>query len=275
MKIVPLDGPVGAEVRDVDLSKPLNDADLATMRKAFADHLLLLVRDQPITGEDHDRWIKYLGPLETFDHGAQHEYMTNKVTENRSPAGQGRLLFHNDGAYREHPRAGTSLSAIEVSPTSPPTAFANGVRAYAQLAPSVKERLEGLQLVSTLSIDDPEAEVLRTRVAEFPPGRSLADVKHAVHPAVMTLPHSGRKALFVSELYASHFEELGPDSAEGEELIQELFSVMYDESNVYAHHYANGDTVVWDNLGVQHARFGSVDTSPRPLRRLVLKSVSH
>jgi taurine dioxygenase len=184
--------------------------------------------------------------------------MTNKKVENAAMAGSARLLFHDDGAYRPNPRAGTSLYALEVSPTSPPTSFANGVRAY--------ERLNAFHL---LDLKDPYGESNRQLVTKLDPGRAVEDTRHAIHPLVITLPHSGRKALFVSEFYTSHIVEFGAGSEEGEE----LFAALYAEGNSYSHHYTDGDLVVWDNLGVQHARSGAVDANPHHLRRLVLRAV--
>jgi taurine dioxygenase len=274
MKVLALQSAVGAEVRDVDVTRPLDTDEIAELRQAFREHLLLLVRGQDMAPEDHDRLVKTLGPLQTFDNGSHFEFMTNTQSENASMAGSGRLLFHNDGAFRAHPRAGTSLYAINVSPSSPPTSFANGVRAYESLSDELKERIADLTAVHILDLDDPEQESRRVRMADFPPGRTLDDVRHAVHPVVVTLPHSDRKAVFVSEFYTSHIVEYGSDSAEGEALLQAIFSKLYTEDNVYSHHYQNGDLVVWHNLGLQHARSGAVDSAPRHLRRLVLQSLA-
>ena len=273
MEIVPLEGNVGAELRDVDLTQPLDKGELAAVRQAYSDHLLLVARGQRLQGEDHDRFVTYLGPLETFDNGARVQFMTNKKVENAAEAGSARLLFHNDGAYREQPRAGTSLYALEVSPTSPPTSFANGVRAYERLSPDLRDKIAELTAFHLLDLEDPYGESNRQRVTELRPGRSLDDVRHATHPLVITLPHSGRRALFVSEFYTSHIVEFGAGSEEGEALLQRLFVALYAEDNVHSHHYEDGDLVVWDNLGMQHARSGAVDANPRHLRRLVLRSV--
>lgn len=273
MEIVPIaQSNVGAELRGLDLAGPLTEAEVAQVRQAFAEHLLLLVRGQQLAGEDHDRFVSHLGPLEQFDNGAYVQYMTNQRVENAAEAGSARLLFHNDGAYRPHPRAGTSLYALDVSPTSPPTSFANGVRAYEGLPEELQEEVAGLNAVHILDLDDPYQESNRMRLADLPEGRRLEDTRHAVHPVVITIPHSGRKALFVSEFYTSHIAELGPTSDEGEALLQRLFAALYRPDNVHSHHYEVGDLVLWDNLGVQHARSGAVDANPRHLRRLVLRS---
>lgn len=275
MKIQPIDDSgIGAEVTEIDLTAACEPAEIAELRDAFAEHLLLLVRDQSLSGDDHDRFVKYFGPLEQFDNGAYVQFMTNQNVDNAAAVGSGRLLFHNDGAYRDRPRAGTSLYAVDVSPTSPPTSFANGVRAYDSLSAELQKVIADLSAVHILDYDDPDQESNRVRAKDFPAGRTLSDVRHAVHPIVTTIPHSHRKALFVSEFYTSHIEEFGPDSLEGEALLQELFAALYDQSNVHSHHYRNGDLVLWDNYGAQHARSGTVDANPRHLRRLVLSSVT-
>lgn len=274
MDIVPFNAPVGAELRGIDLTEPLAEDQITPFREAFLEHHLILVRDQDLKGADQDRFVKYLGPLQAFDNGVYHQFMTNQQVENAAMSGSGRLLFHNDGAYRTRPRAGTSLYAINVSPTSPPTSFANGARAYDRLPEDIREQVDKLSAVHILDYDDPEQESSRVRQADFPAGRTLDAVRHAVHPMVVTLPYSGRKAVFVSEFYTSHIVEFGPTSQEGEDLLQQVFSVLYDPSNTYSHHYRNGDLVVWDNYAVQHARSGSVDANPRHLRRLVLNQLS-
>ncbi|MFF3573896.1 TauD/TfdA dioxygenase family protein [Nocardia jiangxiensis] len=274
MDVIPLDAPVGAELRGVDLAKPLSDDEIAQLRDAFLAHHLIVVREQDIEGEDQDRFVQHLGPLLAFDNGVYHQFMTNQHVENAAMSGSGRLLFHNDGAFRSRPRAGTSLYAIDVSPTSPPTSFANGVRAYELLPENLRKKIDQLSAVHILDYDDPEQESNRVRQADFPAGRTLDDVRHAVHPMVVTLPYSGQKAIFVSEFYTSHILEFGPTSTEGEDILQQVFAVLYDEGNVYSHHYRNGDLVVWDNYGVQHARSGAIDSNPRHLRRLVLDTLS-
>jgi taurine dioxygenase len=91
---------------------------------------------------------------------------------------------------------------------------------------------------------------------------------------VIRVPGTDKQALFVNQFNTSHLVEYGADSAEGEDLIQTLFGYLYDETNTYAHHYRDNDLVIWNNIGLQHARTGVIDTAPRHLRRVVLTSKS-
>ena len=69
----------------------------------------------------------------------------------------------------------------------------------------------------------------------------------------------------VNELLTSHIVELPLD--EGEALIQLLFSAIYADDNVYAHHWRTNDVIIWDNLALQHCRPMEMGLPVRRLRR--------
>ena len=277
MKVVPLTDHFGVEIQDFSVADlaDLGDESVHILRAAF-DQGLVLIRNQSLSDDEHDRLVQALGQLHRFPWGETYEYMSNVVDDTPSIAGTRRLLFHNDGAYGEHVAPGTCLYALDVSETSPPTAFADTVRAYEQLPDEVREAVDGLHgfntfnLTAALEDEDP----CRYRIADHPEPPDGIKLKSAVHPAVITVPHTGRRALFVSEFNTSHFVELGPDSTEGEELLQRLFDALYDEANTYTHRYDVGDLVIWNNLSTQHARLARIDRNPRTFRRLVLTSLN-
>jgi taurine dioxygenase len=202
--------------------------------------------------------------------------MSNVIPDNPSIAGTRRLLFHTDGIYGKNVAPGTCLYAIEVSPTSPPTAFVDCTWAYDNLSDEVKSRIEDLHGYNTFDISQAheDADPTRFRMADHPEAAKGQDLKTAVHPVVFTVPHTGKKALLVNEFNTSHIVEYGPDSEEGEELLQSLFRALYDEKNTYTHYYDNHDLVMWNNFSTQHARTARIDKNPRTFRRLVLSSLN-
>jgi taurine dioxygenase len=274
MKAVPITDSLGVELKDLDMSQPFDPAEVAVLRDAFDQGGVVLVRDQELRDEDQDRFVQTLGELHTFRWGTTVEYLSNVLENNPSLAGSRRLLFHNDGAYREDVAAGTCLYAQDVSPTSPPTAFANTVRAFENLPDDLKAKIEGLHAFNAFDPSEKDAEQKRVRLADYSADADRSQIQSAVHPIVITVPHTGKKALFVNEFNSSHIVEFGEDSDEGEELLQTLFSILYAEDNTYTHHYDNNDLVLFNNKAVQHARTGQVDNNPRTLRRLVLKSLN-
>jgi taurine dioxygenase len=82
---------------------------------------------------------------------------------------------------------------------------------------------------------------------------------------VYRLPHTDQRTIMVNELLTSHIVELPPD--EGEELIEQLFSAIYADDNVYTHHWQTNDVVIWDNMALQHCRPAEMGLPVRRLRR--------
>lgn len=274
MKAVPVTRNIGVELRDLDMTKPFDSDEVGVLREAFDNGGFVLVRGQKLADEDQDRFVKTLGELHTFRWGTQVEYLSNVIKDNPSLAGSRRLLFHNDGAYRDNIAAGTCLYAQDVSPTSPPTAFANTVRAYDNLPEDIKSKIDGLHAYNMFDTNHDDPEQRRMRLADYPEGADTSGVQATEHPIVIKVQHTGKKALFINEFNTSHIVEYGPHSEEGEELLQTLFAAIYAEDNIYTHHYENDDLVLFNNHAVQHARTGQVDHNPRTLRRLVLQKLN-
>ena len=172
MKAVPLSDSIGVELRDVDMSRAWGGEEVGVLREAFDRGGVVVVRGQRLRDEDQDRFVSQaLGRLHTFRWGTQVEYLSNVIEDNPSLAGSRRLLFHNDGAYRDTIAAGTCLYAQDVSPTSPPTAFANTVRAYANLPEQVKEQIADLHACNAFDMNEVDAEQKRVRLPTTPRGR--------------------------------------------------------------------------------------------------------
>jgi taurine dioxygenase len=274
MRATPLTDHFGVVLHDFSIAELDTAEGTGQLRDAF-DSGLILIRGQSLSDSEQDRLVTTLGELHRFPSGETFEYMSNVVEEEHNIAGTRRLLFHNDGSYGEHVAPGTCLYAMEVSPTSPPTAFADTVRAYELLPDDIRKTLDDLHGFNTFNVTAAieDHDPSRYRIADHPEPPPGVQLKTAVHPAVIDVPHTDERALFVSEFNTSHFDELGPDSTEGEELLQSIFAVLYADDNVYTHHYEVGDVIIWNNLSTQHARVGRIDRNPRTFRRLVVTAL--
>ena len=51
MTVKPINGAMGAEVFDIDLSKSLSDPEVAEVKTAWTEHLVLIFRDQHLTDQ--------------------------------------------------------------------------------------------------------------------------------------------------------------------------------------------------------------------------------
>src|SRR5271170_6422275 len=65
IRIYPVTEAFAAEIGDVDLSRPLDFADLAAIKQAFWDFGVLTFPGQELTEEQHLDFARQFGPLET------------------------------------------------------------------------------------------------------------------------------------------------------------------------------------------------------------------
>ncbi len=64
IEIRPLSAALGAEVVGVDLSRPLDDNTFARIHEAHLEHLVLAIRDQDLTPEQHIAFSRRFGELD-------------------------------------------------------------------------------------------------------------------------------------------------------------------------------------------------------------------
>jgi len=156
--------------------------------------------------------------------------------------GLGNQLWHTDASF-ENPRGRYSmLMAYVLPPASPNTQFADTRTAYDRLEPELKQRLLGLQVHHTI------AHSRQTLGFEFSP-EEAALLPGAVHPLVLELPRTRRRALYL----ASHAAKIiGWTVPEGRLLIRELEERATQAELVYSHQWQLGDLVIWDNRATMH-----------------------
>ncbi|HUD52213.1 TauD/TfdA family dioxygenase, partial [Parvibaculum sp.] len=138
MEIVPATAALGAEVRGLDLSKPLSDADIEALKEAWADHIVLLFRGQSLTDDDLIRFSRHFGTLDiapasaTDYAGAQEKsrpeiWIISNVVENGKPIGalgDKEAEWHTDMSYVEEPPMASVLYSLEIPSKGGDTSFA-------------------------------------------------------------------------------------------------------------------------------------------------------
>jgi taurine dioxygenase len=243
--------PFGVELH-LDLREELSPEQAAELRRLYAEHDLLLVRAQQLTMEEQARALAHLGPILDVDNG---------LISRDSPIGLGgaELCFHSDYCYSPEPLHGISLLAIDVVDGETSTRFASGRRAYGQADTGLRERAGGLDALQVFGarLD------ARNRLADLDPR-----LPNTPHPVVQ--PHTGTDGsfLFAPQMTTDSIVGLGPD--ESEAMVEELFAVLYDDSNVLEHLWCMGDLVVWNNVTVTHARADNSWVEHRILQRVTL-----
>ena len=265
MKCRPLEAPFGARV-DLDSEGPLTRDEGAALRRLFAEHGLLLIRDREMSPERQVDIVSQLGRVEP-DAAGQPLAMEVTNQHTRSSAPDGELVFHYDYAYDPHPIPAISMYGLEVAPGATPTRFASSCRVLSQLPAALLERLAGRKASHACFLHAPESPHERTLEPDVivPRGQPGWGPEHywAHHPLIW------RNAAGVPTLFAclQHTDRiLGMPRDESDALLRDCYRHLYDPGNVYEHHWQPRDLLIWDNLTVQHARPEPNDL-PRTLRR--------
>jgi alpha-ketoglutarate-dependent 2,4-dichlorophenoxyacetate dioxygenase len=250
-----------AEIGDVDLSTPLEPADLAAIKEAFTAHAVLIFPDQQLSQDQHLDFARNFGPLETtialFRKDAKlrvrKEFADvsnlgpdNKVWGENSRQRVfelGNRLWHTDSSFKRVPARASVLYARSIPPVGGHTEFADERAAYDALAEDMKRRLQGL--VAEHSIFNSRARLGFTEFSDAE-REGMPPVPQAV---VRVIPESGRKSLYV----ASHAGRIfGMPEPEGRALIDQLIAHATLRQFVYTHRWRVHDLVIWDNRCTMH-----------------------
>lgn len=267
--VTPLAPAIGAEVRGIDLRRPLAADAVATLRRAWHDHAVLLLRGQDLSEADQVRYGECFGVLgkalsESAVVPAHPSVMfVSNIRQDGKLIGRlpdGEMFFHSDQCYMETPPAGTMLYAMEVPSSGGNTMFASMYAAYDALAPALQARLAGLKALNAYDLKN--SATIR---AAIPP-----DAPRFVHPVVRTHPATGRKALYVNRLMTQHILDM--PAAESDALLELLFDHQEQRRFVYEHVWRVGDVILWDNRCALHARTDFDPGARRLLRRITVRS---
>ncbi|MFJ2986802.1 TauD/TfdA dioxygenase family protein [Collimonas sp. NPDC087041] len=271
--ILPVNGPLGAEIIGLDLNQPVSDTDLARIRTAFVKYGLVIFRDQRITPQQHVAFSRRFGPLQVHVlnrfhlQGHPEVLIVSNVIENGQPIGlvDAGADWHSDLSYMPKPSLGSLLHAQELPPEQGDTSFANMFNAYETLPADVKKTLEERRAVHSYVYRYRRLQKLSPWRADLTQ-KQIDEVPEVDHPVVRVHPESGRKALFVSEGFTSHI--IGLPADESAALLKFLHEHTIRAENVYRHTWRAHDIVFWDNRSTVHY----APITPQHLRRTLYRT---
>ncbi len=273
IKMKPLSPALGAEIRGVDVSRPLSGETFETIRNCWYEYGVVCITGQALDEMDQVRFGQYFGELANtqgeYKIGKGHPsimYVTNQKEDGKYVGAlpDGEMYFHSDMCYAEHPSMATMLYAMEIPLVGGNTLFANMYKAYETLPEETRQRLAGLKAVNSYEpgTSAPMA-AMRTRSIPSPSARSYA------HPLVCTHPVTGKKALYVNRLMTEYI--VGMPREESNMLLESLFDHQEQAQFIYEHRWTRGDLVIWDNRCMLHARSDFNANELRKLRRVTVK----
>ena len=274
MDIQPISKVMGAEVRGVDLSRPLDDDAFGEILHAFHRYMLLVFPAQQIDEAQQVAFSRRFGELQVhvldqYRHPRYPEIFVQSNVDRRTGRttgthpDKGSLAWHSDLSFQARPALATALYGIEIPEHGGDTLFADMYAAYDALGQDTKALLGTLKAVHDISVQ-------RVRAGEEPmTERQRAEAPPVEHPAVRTHPATGRKALYLSR-HCSHVVGLPP--AQSDALLERMQAHATSERFVYRHRWRARDFIIWDNRCTIHSATPyDAAAERRVLHRTVMK----
>ena len=229
---------IGAEIGNIDLTKPLGKKQVEELQDAFARYQVIFFRDQKISFEDQIRLAGYFGPLgrhvgaSTISKKTDNELVRKFHYDETSKQISGEN-FHSDQSCAAVPPLGSMLYNHTVPPDGGgDTMFASMYAAYQALSPRMQNYLKGL----TATHDG-------TRI--FGPGTPIS-----VHPVITRHPVTGREVIYVNTDFTSHINEL--PRLEGDRILQFLVDHCNKPEWTCRFRWRNHSIAFWDNRCTHH-----------------------
>jgi alpha-ketoglutarate-dependent sulfate ester dioxygenase len=254
VEVAPMAIHIGAEIRGVDLSRPLAPEQVAAIRAALVRWKVIFFRDQPLDHRQHIAFARQFGET-TAGHvvyGSDGEYpqIYSVAKERKANRFQGQVLFrpwsgwHTDITAAINPPAASILRGEIVPPYGGDTLFTSLVAAYNALSPTMRTFVDALRGMHRFA--PPPG------VDETPEYRELMRKRTLVseHPLVRVHPESGERALFVSPSFLKSVVGLAP--RESQVLLEFLWEHVVRPEFTVRFRWEPGSVAFWDNRATAH-----------------------
>ena len=263
ISIRPLRGAFAGEVSGVDITRPMDPAEVAAIEAGMDVHAVLVFPGQALDDEQQLAFTLHFGPLESYA-SAGH---IRKREDSRLGPGMadfsnldkdgnilsaedrvwffklGDRLWHSDSSFRPVPAKYSLLSGRVIPSWGANTEFADMRAAYDALDPRTKAEVEDLVCLHSLIYSRETIGFTDLTAEEIEAFRPVRQRLVRVHPV------TGRKSLFLSS-HAGAIE--GWTVPEARMFLRDLTEHATQREFVYSHSWKLHDLVMWDNRQTMH-----------------------
>jgi len=260
---------IGALIKNIDLSKSLSTDDHRYVRQALAKHGVIFFQNQTLNTAQYEACAGQFGVLtrttnlRKYRAAPGQEYTdvvkdlegSDIISEVRKDPGSIRNIggsWHMDQLFREQPIQEIMLLCRKIPTVGGDTLFLSMAAAYDNLSDGLKKTLEPLRAVHSWHGNGPPV----------PP---------ATHPVVIAHRKSGRKSLYISPGYTTHFE--GWTKEESAPLLEYLFNHADDPQWTCRFRWEEGSVAFWNNHQIWHYAVNDYHAGERVMHRIHINSV--
>lgn len=249
-EVVRLGGNIGAEIRGLDLRKPMPREQFEALHAAFVKHEVLVFRDQDITLEEQMAFGRLFGELSIHPFSPNLDDKREVIVLDYSADNPPALTdqWHSDETFRAAPPAATILRAKVVPEFGGDTLFASMTAAYTGLSERMKQYIHGMEAIHDFkpwrhlfTSSEAHQRRLRELEQEFP---------NPSHPLVRLHPVTGRRILNCNAQFTTRIKGLKDDES------RMILNYLYGRAAIPEFQlrvkWQPHTVVMWDNRSTQH-----------------------
>ena len=262
---------IGAEVKGVDFSKPVDAGTASAIHDALMRYSLIYFRDAAMTPAQHVAFGRLFGEL-TVHPFVPHleEFPEVVVLDNHAD----NPVFstdhwHSDETFRLTPPMGSILRCLVRPETGGETLWCDMVAAYEGLSDKMQKFVSGLEAIHDFKNFRHKFDHLPPRERHLKLAEMEEELPNPAHPVVRTHPVTKRKALFVNEQFTLAIKGMREDESRA------LLDFLYAQSRIpefqFRFHWEVNSMVFWDNRPLQHYAANDYYPQRRTMHRVTIK----
>ncbi|MEH0423392.1 TauD/TfdA dioxygenase family protein [Streptomyces sp. B21-083] len=258
---------IGARVSGVDISKPLDEDQVAALREALGVHKALVFDDVNLDDEGQQAFVRHFGELTTAHPTVPSVDGAANVLPVDSERGRAANHWHTDVTFVLNPPQASTLRSITVPPYGGETLIASSAAAYRDLPEPLRKLADNLWAEHTNDYDyavpdETLDEELAAQRAQF-----TSITFRTAHPVVRVHPLTGERGLFIGG-FAQRI--VGLPVAESRKILDLLQAYVTRPENVLRHRWSPNQLVLFDNRITQHYAVDNYNGLPRRLHRVTI-----
>ena len=246
---------LGVEIIGFNLKKNIDKNIIGQVSDLLSQFSVVVIRDQNITNEQHIYFSEYFGDLEVTKAGTNGAGSKLIILQNFDedgnivpPTDRQRLNnlanqeWHSDSSFKKIPSKLSILSAKMIPAKGGNTEFLSMRAVYNALPKKLKSNIEDKVCWHDYSYGRSKIDA----------NLVTADEKKALPPVKQKLVLNNKK--YGKSLYiGAHCSKIdGMNDDESQNLLDEIYEYIDNESHVYSHIWKPYDLIMWDNRAVLH-----------------------
>jgi taurine dioxygenase len=251
LNVTKLTPAIGAVVGNVDLSKRLDDEQIAGIRAVLLDRQVIFFEDQHLTPVQHRDFAARFGALHTHPlYPGVVEAPELFVLDNHAGNPTDNDAWHTDVTFIETPPMASILYAKSLPVEGGDTLWSNMKVAYENLSRPLREFLATLDAVHDFARGFPARRTVAQNAGEDKYAKAIEDHPPVVHPVVRTHPETHEDGLFVNYGFTSKIA--GLRRKESDALLNFLFEHIQKPEFLVRWRWTPNTVAFWDNRVTQH-----------------------